>query len=78
MHGVFSYRRVHNIAVPAPSKKIPTGGNGGVGGNVYVVSDKSLTSFSFETHHFNAEDGKNGGSKNYILCPHLVEIVIFY
>ena len=47
----------------APNKKKPQGGNGGQGGNVYVVADKSMTSITLETFHFNGGDGKHGGSK---------------
>jgi GTPase involved in cell partitioning and DNA repair len=47
----------------SPGKKKPSGGNGGIGGNVYITADKSLTSMNFQTFHFNAEDGRHGGSK---------------
>jgi GTP-binding protein len=33
-----------------------------MGGNVYLIADKSMTSFNFETHHFNAGNGSHGGS----------------
>jgi GTPase involved in cell partitioning and DNA repair len=48
----------------SPSRKRPNGGNGGAGGNVYVVADKDLTGMNFRTYHFNAGDGNNGGSKS--------------
>lgn len=51
-----------SFEVLAPGKKRPSGGNGGKGGDVYIVSDKRLTSMSFETFHFNAGDGRHGGS----------------
>ena len=50
--------------VLAPGKKRPSGGNGGKGGDVYIVADKNLTSLKFETFYFNAQDGGNGGSSN--------------
>lgn len=49
--------------VLTPGKKRPTGGNGGRGGDVYVVADRGLNGMSFTTFHFNAGHGKNGGSK---------------
>jgi hypothetical protein len=30
---------------------------------VYVVADRGLNGLSFNTFHFNAGNGKNGGSK---------------
>eukprot|EP01041_Mallomonas_annulata_P006759 gene6758-13701_t len=47
--------------VLSPSVKKPTGGNGGKGGNIYLIVDKSLTGLKFEKFHFNASDGKHGG-----------------
>jgi GTP-binding protein len=46
----------------SPGKKKPDGGNGGKGGSVYIVGDNNLTSFKFETLHFNGDDGGHGGS----------------
>ena len=46
----------------SPGKKKPDGGNGGKGGCIYIVGDNNLTSFKFETLHFNGEDGGHGGS----------------
>jgi len=46
----------------SPGKKKPDGGNGGKGGCVYIIGDNNLTSFKFETLHFNGDDGGNGGS----------------
>lgn len=31
---------------------------------MYIIADRNLTSFSFETFHFNAGDGRHGSSKN--------------
>ena len=47
----------------SPTKKRPSGGSGGQGGNVYIVADQSLTNLSFETFHFNAGDGGHGGGE---------------
>ena len=59
---VLSYHaNISYIIVLAPGKKKPQGGNGGLGGNVYVIGDNTLTSLTFETFHFNAGDGKHGG-----------------
>lgn len=55
-NGCISFERL------SPTKRRPTGGSGGFGGNVYLVTDKSLTSFAFETFHFNAGDGNHGSS----------------
>ena len=44
----------------------PDGGDGGHGGNIVFVADKSIDSlidFRF-TKHFRAENGANGGSTN--------------
>ena len=49
--------------VLSPSCKRPNGGNGGKGGNVYLQIDNELSSFDFQTFHFNADDGGHGGSK---------------
>jgi GTPase involved in cell partitioning and DNA repair len=46
----------------APGRKRPNGGSGGRGGNVYLVADKSLTTMSMTTFHFNAPDGAHGSS----------------
>lgn len=53
---------MHICVVLSPGRKRASGGSGGYGGNVYIVADNSLTSFTFETSHFNAGDGKHGGS----------------
>ena len=50
-------------AGPVPGVKIPSGGNGGGGGDVYIVADSSLTSLSLQVSHFNAENGGNGGGE---------------
>ena len=48
--------------VLSPGKKRPNGGNGGKGGNVYVVGSNQIETLHFPTYHFNAGDGKHGGS----------------
>ncbi len=47
----------------SPGKKRPNGGNGGAGGDVYIVADKNIASLNLQTSHFNGGDGKNGGSE---------------
>jgi hypothetical protein len=47
----------------SPGRKRASGGSGGMGGNVYIRGDPELFSLNFETYHFNAKDGKHGGSK---------------
>ena len=51
-----------SYAMLTPGKKRPNGGNGGPGGNVYVVADRGLNGMSFQTFHINAGNGRNGGS----------------
>ena len=41
----------------SPGKKRPSGGNGGRGGNVYLMGDEGAYSLNFETFHFNGGDG---------------------
>lgn len=53
------------IVGPVPGVKIPSGGNGGAGGSVYIVADSSLTSLSLQVSHFNAENGGNGGGMRH-------------
>ena len=48
--------------VLSPSKRRPSGGNGGKGGSVYLVADPELHGFSFQTYQFKATSGDNGGS----------------
>lgn len=48
--------------VLSPGKKRPNGGNGGKGGNVFIVGSNQVESLHFPTYHFNAGDGKHGGS----------------
>mmetsp|Transcript_15190 Transcript_15190/g.14587 ORF Transcript_15190/g.14587 Transcript_15190/m.14587 type:complete len:171 (-) Transcript_15190:7-519(-) len=52
-----------SFEVLTPGQKSPTGGNGGAGGNVYIVADRGLNGMSFQTFHINAGHGKNGGSE---------------
>jgi GTPase involved in cell partitioning and DNA repair len=47
--------------VPSPSVRRPTGGNGGAGGNVYIIADNSLAHLSLQRAHFNAGNGTHGG-----------------
>ena len=35
-----------------------------MGGNVYIVADRNLSSLNFQTFHYNAEDGRHGSSNN--------------
>lgn len=45
----------------APGSRRPAGGNGGVGGNVYIVADRKVRSLTFERHHYNGGHGGQGG-----------------
>lgn len=47
-------------------KKKPDGGNGGNGGDVYLICDKNVLTFQHLNYMFNykAENGFNGGKKN--------------
>ena len=42
----------------------PNGGHGGKGGNVWLVTDPTLTSLKMEKHHYTAPDGGRGGSNS--------------
>lgn len=44
-------------------KKKPDGGHGGNGGNIIILADVNEQSLNMPQHHFKAEDGKNGTSK---------------
>ena len=48
----------------SPGRKRASGGSGGIGGNVYIMGDPDLFSLKFNTYHFNATDGKHGGSES--------------
>jgi GTP-binding protein len=43
-------------------KKKPDGGHGGKGGSVIILADQNEQSLNMPSHHFKAEDGKNGTS----------------
>ena len=60
-NGIVSFRREKYVPLGGPA-----GGDGGRGGDVYLVVDRKLTALSrFERkRRFCAEDGKNGGSFN--------------
>lgn len=47
----------------SPGRKRASGGSGGSGGNVFIVGDPNLFSLKFNTYHFNAGNGRHGGSK---------------
>jgi hypothetical protein len=38
---------------------------------VYVVADRGLNGLSFNTFHFNAGNGKNGGSEIELFILHI-------
>ena len=66
-------------------KRQPDGGNGGRGGNVYVVADQSLTSLNFDVFHFNGGHGGHGqgagmtgkgGDDTYIKVRHQSFIIL--
>lgn len=54
--GCISYHRIGSY------KKRPSGGHGGKGGNVYLVTDPMASTLKMEKHHFNAPDGGKGGT----------------
>jgi len=43
-------------------KKKPSGGHGGKGGNVYLITDPTLSSLKMEKHHYTGQDGGRGGT----------------
>jgi Obg family GTPase CgtA len=53
--GAISFHRLGSY------KKQPCGGHGGRGGNVYLVTDPSLSSLKMEKHHYSGRDGGKGG-----------------
>ena len=48
--------------VLSPGKKRPNGGNGGRGGNVFIVGSSQVESLHFPTYHFNGGSGNHGSS----------------
>lgn len=64
----FSFLAPTHRMLHRPGKKRPSGGGGGRGGSVFLVADKNVTSLNFPTTHYNAPDGKNGGSKFLFPC----------
>jgi GTP-binding protein len=50
--------------VQSPSKRRPSGGNGGKGGSVYIIADSSVVDLSFETTTFNGGPGGHGSRAN--------------
>ena len=53
--GAISFHRLGSY------KKQPCGGHGGRGGNVYLVTDPTLSSLKMEKHHYSGRDGGKGG-----------------
>jgi len=43
-------------------KKKPSGGHGGKGGNIYLITDPTLSSLKMEKHHYTGQDGGRGGT----------------
>ena len=54
--GCISFHRIGSY------KKRPSGGHGGKGGNVYLVTDPNVGTLKMEKHHFKAVDGGKGGT----------------
>lgn len=54
--GCISFHRIGSY------KKKPSGGHGGKGGNVYLVTDPTLSSLKMEKHHYYGQDGGSGGT----------------
>ncbi|KAL3783296.1 hypothetical protein HJC23_007965 [Cyclotella cryptica] len=54
--GCISYHHIGSY------KRRPSGGHGGKGGNVYLVTDPTVGSLKMEKHHFHAMDGGRGGT----------------
>ena len=44
-------------------KRRPDGGHGGHGGRVIIMADANEQSLNMSTHHYKAQDGTNGSSK---------------
>lgn len=54
----------HESQLGSRYKKRPNGGHGGNGGFVFIVADEKEQSLNMSSHHFTADDGKNGTSQN--------------
>ena len=54
--GCISFHRIGSY------KKKPSGGHGGKGGNVYLITDPTLSSLKMEKHHYTGQDGGRGGT----------------
>lgn len=44
-----------------PTKKRPSGGSGGAGGDVYAIADSALETLDSQLHHVNGKPGGPGG-----------------
>lgn len=51
------------LAGDNPTRKRPSGGSGGAGGNVYAIADSNLETLDSQLHHFNGQPGGPGGGK---------------
>lgn len=47
-------------------KQKPTGGHGGTGGSVYLITDPTMTSLKMDKHHYSGQDGGRGGKSRMI------------
>ena len=57
--GCLSYESMYGSTY----KKRPDGGHGGNGGVVVIMADANEQSLNMSTHHFKAQDGTNGSSR---------------
>lgn len=49
------------LAGENPTRRRPSGGSGGAGGNVYAIADEGLETLDSQLHHFNGQPGNPGG-----------------